>query len=210
MIKHILFDLDGTLYSMKGGMDDFFRMRLWGFTSSWLGISLDEYKILWKEAMKVYGTTLEWLIKEKGFKDTEAFFAHVHPESEIEFLPYDPELRGFLENLPVPCSILTNSPIFHAERVIKQLNLEGVFRQVYAIDDSGLGGKPHPSSYRRALDDFGLKPKEMLYIDDLPRYVEGYINIGGRGLLFDEMDKYKDSPYDRILDIREIVKFLEN
>ena len=208
MIKHILFDLDGTLYSMKGGMDMFFRKQLREFTSSWLGISWEECEPLWKEAMKYYGTTLEWLVQEKGYTDTEAFFTFVHPENEVDFVPDDPELRGLIESFQVPCSILTNSPIFHAERIIKKLNLEGLFQKVYAMNVSGLGGKPHPSSYQQALDAFSLSPKEMLFIDDLPRYVDGYLKIGGMGLLFDEMDKYKDYPHDRINNLRELINFL--
>ena len=209
MIKHILFDLDGTLYSMSKGMDEFFRKRIQEFTASWLGLSWEECMPLWKEALKRYGTTLEWLIAEKGFTDTEAFMAHVHPENEVDFLPDDPELRPFLEALPCPCSILTNAPRFHADRVIKKLNVEGIFKEIFALDDPGAGGKPHPASYQRVLDCYGLSPKQMLFIDDLPKYVEGYIKIGGKALLMDENDVFKDYPLERIRNLKEIIKYLE-
>ena len=209
MIRHILFDLDGTLYSLKEGLQEFFSRRLREYASSWLEISWEECEPLWKDAMKRHGTTLEWLINDYGYTDTEAFFAYVHPENEAEFLPYDPQLRGFLEKLPLPCSILTNSPGFHAERIIKKLDLEGIFQKVFAIDPSGLGGKPHPSSYKRALDAFELKPEEMLFIDDVPRYVEGYLKTGGRALLLDETDTHRDYPHERIKNLKEITRFLE-
>ena len=210
MIRHILFDLDGTLYSQQEDLQDFFTKRLREFTSSWLGLPWEECEPLWRDALKRYGTTLEWLIKEKGFSNPDAFFAHVHPENEADFLPYDPELRGFLEKLNLPCSILTNSPGFHAERIIKKLKLEGLFQHVFAIDSSGLGGKPDPSAYYRALDAFGLKPEEMLFIDDVPRYAEGYVKIGGIGILLDEKDTHKDYPHWRIKSIREIIQFMDN
>ena len=209
MIRHILFDLDGTLYSLQEGLQEFFTKRLQEFTSSWLALPWEECEPLWKDAMKRHGTTLEWLIREKGFTNIDAFFAHVHPENEADFLPYNPELRGFLEKLALPYSILTNSPGFHAERIIKKLDLEGLFQQVFAIDKSGLGGKPDPSSYRRALDTFGLKPNEMLFIDDVPRYAEGYVKIGGRGILLDETGKYKDYPHEKIQSLKELPRLID-
>ena len=208
MIKHIIFDLDGTLYSMQHGMREFFRELLMGLTASWLGISPEECEPIYREALKRHGTTLEWLTKEEGYTDKDAFMAHVHPEEEVKFVPDDPELKEFLEKLPLPCSVLTNSPSFHAERVIKKLQLESVFQRVFSIDDYVLEGKPNPSSYRRALDALGLTPKEAIFIDDYPRYVEGYMNIGGRGILLDETDLYKDYTGEKIKNLKELAGIL--
>jgi putative hydrolase of the HAD superfamily len=209
MIQHILFDLDNTLYSINCGIEDIFLRRLKEYTSSWLGITWEECEPIWRAGLKSYGTTLEWLIEEKGFNAKDEYYAYIHPENEADTMKADPELRRFIEGLPCRSSILTNSPLFHAERIIKKLELEGVFQYVFSIEENGLKGKPHASFFYRALDCLGLKSGEALFIDDIPRYVEGYIAIGGKGLLLDERDKYTWYANQRIKDLTELSKFLE-
>ena len=208
MIQHILFDLDNTLYSVNSGLEAIFIKRIRDYAASWLGATWEECEPEWKEAIKSYGTTLEWLCAEKGFTDIDDYFASMHPENEADFLEADPELRKFLESLPCPCSILTNSPDFHSERIIKKLELEGIFRHQFDIKTNALKGKPHASAFQRALDTIGLKPEEVLFVDDIPRYVNGFIVIGGRGLLLDENDVHKNYPHEKIRNLREIMRFL--
>ena len=208
MIRHIIFDLDDTIYSVNYGLDALFLQRLREYTSSWLGMPWEECEPLWKEALKRCGTTLEWLTTEKGFTDIDDYLAKMHPENEADSLSPDPELRRFLESLPCPFSILTNSPGFHAERIIKKLELEGLFQRVFTIEDNVLKGKPHASAFNRTLDFFGVKPEETLFIDDTPRYVQGFLNLGGRGLLLDEKDVHIHYPHERIKNLWEITHFL--
>ena len=208
MIKHVLFDLDCTLYSSRWGLEENVHRRLLEFTASWLGLPLEESEILRKDGLKRCGTTVEWLVSEKGFNAVDEYQAFLHPENEADNLPPDPELRRFLLELPCPCSILTNSPFFHADRIIKKLGLEGVFVKVFDIYGNGLIGKPHASAFRRALDALNLEPIDALFIDDILRYVEGYLALGGRGLLFDEKGIYTDYPHERIRTLPELRKFL--
>ena len=209
MIRHILFDLDNTLYSADYGLEDRFLDRIEEFTSSFLGMGREECEPLRREALKRYGTTLEWLSAEKGLTAIDDYFAFMHPENEADCLPPNPELRQFLEELPCSCSVLTNSPRFHAERIIKKLELEGIFQNMFDIVSNGLRGKPHESAFRMALDTLGLKAEEALFIDDFPRYVNGYILINGKGILLDENDVHKNYPYEKIRDLREITRFLD-
>jgi len=210
MIRHILFDLDNTLYSINSGLEKFFINRVREYASSWLGLSWEEFDPMWDEAIntKRYGTTLEWLCTEKGFTDVDDYLAHMHPEHETDSLSPDPELRQFLLSLPCPYSILTNSPDFHAERVLKKLGLEGIFQHMFDIKSNALKGKPNALAYQNALDVIGLNPDEVLFVDDIPRYVNGYLVIGGKGLLLDENDKHKNYPHEKIKNLREITKFL--
>ena len=210
MIRHILFDLDNTIYSAKYGIEKQLFKRVSDFVSSFLGLSPEEALVLQIEGFKRWGTSIKWLTSEMGFTDLDAYFAYLHPEDEADCLSPDPALKEFLLNLPCPSSILTNSPAFHAERVIKKMDLEGIFKNIFDIISNDFTGKPHASSYNRALDKIGLKCGEVLFIDDLPAYVEGYIAIGGRGILFDENDNYEDYKYDRIHNLFQLIRFLED
>jgi len=209
MIKHILFDLDNTLYSARYGLEEAVTRRVREFVLSWLGPPLEENERLWREGYKRHGTSVEWLICEKGFTAFDEYQAYIHPEDEADSLLPDPELRSFLESLPCPCSILTNAPRFHADRIIGKLELEGVFHNIFDIVGNGPEGKPKAVSFMRALEALELTPKEVLFIDDIPRYVEGYLALGGRGLLLDEMGIHDNYPHERIKSLRELTLFLD-
>jgi len=206
MIKHILFDLDCTLYSVSHGLTEYVSRRLNEYLAGYLGISIEEAAAERKKQFQLhgYGTTLEWLIVERGFTATTEYLTYVHPEDEADSLPPDPQLRSFIEGLPCPSSILTNAPGFHADRIIRKLGLEGIFRQVFDIESNAFRGKPNASAFQRALDALALKPQEVLFVDDIPSYVKGYLALGGRGILFDERDIYADYPHERINNLREI------
>lgn len=209
MIRHILFDLDNTLYSARYGLEEAVTRRVREFVLSWLDLPHEEAERLWRDGLRRHGTTIEWLMYEKGFKAFEEYQAFIHPENEADSLLPDPELRSFLESFPCPCSILTNAPRFHADRVLKKLELEGIFQHIFDIVGNGLEGKPKPSSFRRALEGLGLTHNEVLFVDDIPRYVEGYLVLGGRGLLLDELDIHKKYPYERIRNLWELDRYLD-
>ena len=209
MIRHILFDLDCTLYSMRYGLEENVSRRIREYVALFLGFSPEENERQRRDGLTRYGTTVEWLMSEKGFTAVDDYYAYVHPDDEADSLPPDPELRRFLEELPCPCSVLTNSPRSHAERIIKKLALEGIFQWVFDIESHGHRGKPHASFFNWALDTIGLKVEEVLFVDDVPRYAKGYLAIGGRAILLDESDIHKDYPHERIRNLRELKKFLD-
>jgi len=209
MIRHILFDVDNTLYSARYGLEEAVTQRVREFVLLWMGPPQDENERIWREGYRRYGTTVEWMMQERGFTAFDEYQAFIHPEGEVDALLPDPELRSFLESLPCPCSVLTNAPRFHADRVIEKLKLEGVFQNIFDLVGNGREGKPKASVFRRVLDILELTPNEVLFVDDVPRYVEGYLALGGRGLLLDEMGIYNDYPHERIHKLQEISRFLD-
>jgi len=209
MIKHILFDLDNTLYSVRYGFEENVCDLILEYIVGFLALPREECIRQWKEGRKKYGTTIEWLTSEKGFTAVDEYHVFVHPENEADSLLPDPKLRRFLESLPCPCSILTNSPGFHADRIIKKMELEGVFRSIFDIYFNNLVSKPSAAAYMRVLDTLALKPQEVLFIDDIKSYVEGYHALGGKGILLDELDIHTDYPHHRIKSLYELKRFLD-
>ena len=210
MIRYILFDLDNTLYPSSLGLDEEMGERIGEFVAKFLDLPPEQARSVRLERSKRYGTTLEWLIAEKGLEDIEAYYAAVHPEGEEVRLKPDPELRSFIKSLSVPAAILTNAPMEHADRVLRKLDLEGLFTHIFDIRWNGLKGKPAESAFRSVLQEIRMKSEEVLFIDDLPSYVEGFIRIGGQGVLLDERDIHAGSKYPRVRTIYEIAQFLDH
>ena len=208
MHKYLLFDLDNTLYSCRYDLEDNVRRRMKEFSAVFLGITPEEVWQMRLEQGKKYGTTLEWLMNDKGFTDVETYLAAVHPKGEADNLPPDPQLKIFLESIRIPKAVLTNSPGEHAELILDKLGIAGLFTHIFDSRQCGFKGKPHSDVFNYALNILGMRPADVLFIDDNPQNVEGFIVMGGGGLLLDENNVFNDYPYSKISDLKELKKYI--
>jgi len=204
MLRLLLLDLDNTLYSDLVGMERDILQRMNNFVASFLELDISEAAEIRRDRSRRYGTTLEWLMAEHAFTDAEAFFAAVHPAGEESVISRDPALRRLLESIALPKVIFTNSPMEHAERVLSKLGVSDLFETVYDIRFNRLKGKPHAEAIERVLGDRGAAPAESVLVDDLPKYVRGFVEAGGHGILLDEFDRYADLPFPRIHGLVEL------
>ena len=211
MITHLLFDLDNTLYSARYGLEKNVSERLENYVSRLLGIGHKESEELHRSLIrdKGYGTTIEWLIKEKGFTGIDDYYAAINPQDEADSLPPDPDLGDFLASIPLPKFILTNSTIVHSGRILEKLGIEEHFTDIFDIRFNNFKGKPHSDAFMRALNAMDAKPSATLFIDDYPEFIAGFLKMGGKGVLLDEFGRHPAFPHDRIANIREIIKFLD-
>jgi putative hydrolase of the HAD superfamily len=145
---------------------------------------------------------------EEGLTDVEAYFAAVHPPGEVDSLVPDSELRAFLAGISIPKAILTNSPREHADVVLSKLGLNDIFTHIFDIRQCNFLGKPRRESFDHALRTLNLGVEEVLFIDDYPPYVEGFVALGGRGLLLDEDDVHGNGTLPRIRELREITRYI--
>ena len=210
MIKHLLFDLDNTLYSAKYGLEKKVSERLERFISELLNISHEESEQTHRDLIqkKGYGTTLEWLLTEKGFTDIETYYAAINPEDEADSLSADPELGNFLASIPLPKAILSNSCRIHIDRILNKLGIAGNFEYIFDIRLNNYRGKPHRDAFLRAMEAMNARPETTLFIDDYPEYLAGFSKIGGQCLLLDESDRHAGLSFNRIRNLRELERFL--
>jgi putative hydrolase of the HAD superfamily len=204
MIRYLLLDLDNTLYSDTRGMERDILVRMNAFVAEYLGISVHEARERRHEVIKGYGTTLEWLMAEEGLSDPDSYFAAIHPEGEEYCIEPDPDLAGILDSIELPKAVFTNSPREHAERVLRKLGVTDKFNAIYDIRFSLLKGKPHPDSFRRVCAACGVLVEEALFVDDLPKYIRGFLEIGGKGLLLDEAGRHANAGMRRIHSLAEL------
>jgi putative hydrolase of the HAD superfamily len=207
-IEYILFDLDGTLYSARYGLEQAVGRRVNEYIAAWLKLPPEK---AWKKRREGitsggYGTTIEWLLSETGFPPSrvEDYFACIHPENEADALPPDPGLAALLDSIPLPKAILSNAPHEHAVRILKRLGVERRFTSIFDIRCNGLKGKPRPGAFLRPLETLGLESPQCALVDDVPVNVESYRALGGTGILFDEYDKRRDFPGPRVTRLEEL------
>jgi len=181
-IRHLLFDLDNTLYPSSSEMDRGITRRMLECVAEFFNVSPDEAVRLRAERITHYSTTLEWL-RAEGLTDVEKFLAHVHPENEADELPPQEGLRNFLISLDYPKSILTNAPREHADRVLAKLGIGDLFSAVCDIRDCGFLGKPYPQAYTTALSKTGAEIGTTLFLDDMTKYTDGWAALGGTAVL---------------------------
>lgn len=174
--------MDNTLYPASSAMDKGITRRMLECVAEFFHCSIDEAIALRSERIVHYSTTLEWL-RSEGLTDIEGFLAHVHPSNEAEELPPQPGLRDFLISLNIPMSILTNAPHEHADTVLGKLGIADLFEAVTDIRDAGFNGKPYPDSYMAALKKVGATIENTLFLDDMQKYTDGWVALGGTAVL---------------------------
>ena len=184
---HLLFDMDNTLYPASSAMDKGITRRMLECVAEFFHCDMEQAIALRSEWIVHYSTTLEWL-RSEGLTDIEGFLAHVHPSNEADELPLQPGLREFLISLNMPMSILTNAPHEHADTVLGKLGIADLFEAVTDIRDAGFNGKPYPDSYMAALRKVGAAIENTLFLDDMQKYTDGWVALGGTAVLIGDQN----------------------
>jgi putative hydrolase of the HAD superfamily len=127
-----------------------------------------------------YGSTLKGLMVEHGFSDSEGYFKNNHPTDVETYLRKDRHLFQALSSIPIPKSILTNSAIEHAQRVIDYLELRDIFDNIFDLKFNDLIGKPNTAAYTKPLDFLSKRAEEVLFVDDKVEFLEPFREIGGK------------------------------
>ena len=152
-----VFDLDNTLYTPDTNLWQQIDDRIRAFVSEFLKVTPEDAFRVQKDFYKRYGTTMRGLMAEHNMKPDD-FLEFVH---EIDHSPLEPNptLGHALEQLPGRKLILTNGTRKHAEAVMKRLDIDKHFEDVFDIAAADLEPKPKPMVYDRFLKKHGVDPK---------------------------------------------------
>lgn len=186
MIRHLLLDMDNTIYPASDGMDAGMTERMKHYVASFLGLPYDKAVALREKRRNLYGTTLEWLKHEHGLEDTSGYYEAIHPENELEELKPNPSLRPYLLSLGLPMTLLTNGPAVHAQRVLGFFGIEDIFLDIWDLDRLEGKGKPARTAFESALSSSAYRIEETLFVDDYLKYLAPWKEMGGRCVQIDE------------------------
>lgn len=164
-----VFDLDNTLYPhhlLWQQVDD----RICAYIVDFLKVSHDEAFRVQKDYYKRYGTTMCGLMTEHGLNPDD-YLEFVH---KIDHSPLTPNaaLGDALEKLPGRKLILTNGTRKHADAVMKRLEIDRHFEDVFDIAAADLDPKPLPQVYKRFLARHEVDPAKAAMFEDLSRNLE--------------------------------------
>jgi putative hydrolase of the HAD superfamily len=165
-----VFDLDNTLYPHDLNLWQQIDERIQKFISDFLRIPREDAFRVQKDYYKRYGTSMRGLMAEHGMKPDD-FLEFVHAIDHSPLLP-NPELGDAIEQLPGRKLILTNGTRKHAEAVMRRLEIDRHFEDVFDIAAADLDPKPLPQVYDRFLHKHGVDPRKAAMIEDLARNLE--------------------------------------
>ncbi len=165
-----VFDLDNTLYPHDLNLWQQIDDRIRQFVADFLKVTKEDAFRLQKDYYRRYGTTMRGLMAEHGMKPDD-FLEFVHAIDHSPLVP-NPELGDAIERLPGRKLILTNGTRKHADAVIRRLEIDKHFEDVFDIAAADLDPKPLPQVYDRFLQRHGVDPLKAAMIEDLARNLE--------------------------------------
>jgi pyrimidine 5'-nucleotidase len=162
----LFFDLDDTLYPPESGLWGAIGRRIELFMHDIVQIPWEEIPAMRKQLFFQYGTTMRGL-QTIYHIDTADYLAFVHDVPLREFISPDAELRKVLLSLPQRKVIFTNADANHANRVLRVLELEGIFEKIIDICATAPYCKPEPQAFEIALKLAGeASSNRCVLIDD--------------------------------------------
>jgi len=171
--RHIetwVFDLDNTLYPHHLNLWQQVDERIRDYIAGFLAIPRDEAFRVQKDYYKRYGTSMRGLMTEHGMAPDD-FLDYVH---QIDHSPLQANaaLARAIEKLAGRKLILTNGTREHADAVLRRLEIEHHFDDVFDIRAAELEPKPQPVVYERFLARHDVDPNKAAIFEDLARNLE--------------------------------------
>ena len=220
-IKNWVFDLDNTLYSPEENIFSQIDKRMTEFIISKFNVNEEEAFNIQKKYFLEYGTTLSGLMKRENI-DPDEFLEFVH-NINLEILKPNIELSKIIKNLPGDKFIFTNGSKKHAENVLEQLEMSGIFDDIFDIKDSNFIPKPNINAYLNFIDKTKIEPDISIMFEDIGRNLEAAKKLGMKTVLIKrnvpmQNDKFKTKDFESLWEDNDfadcitddLVKFFNN
>ncbi len=213
MIKRIIFDLDDTLmvsdeifskcikkglqeegYSLKGNIvekiDNFFEE----YERTHQYYDYEEVAVSFNKRNKMQITT-------QTLKRIDEILVNEFPGKVMENIP------KILEYLSSKYELVVLTNYFYDVQVerLKRTNLKKYFKKIFAGDK--IPCKPYPESYKLAAEN-NLYEQCLVIGDNILNDYLKPLELGMQAILFDKTGKYKEKEYQKISNMKELMKLL--
>ena len=173
---HWFFDLDNTLYCANSGIFDQIHKKMSEFISTNLNVSLEKAKLLQKKYFVENGTTLYGLMLNHNI-NPEKFLDYVH-DIDFSIVKPDNELNDLIKKIPEKKIIFTNANISYVKKILKNLNLENIFDDIYDIEKMDYLPKPNLKTYKKLISTYNFDVKKAILFDDIPQNLLPAADLG--------------------------------
>lgn len=191
-IQNWIFDLDNTLYRADAEFFSQIDRKMTAFISRYLALQPDKARLVQKEFLAEYGTSLSGMMAVHGMDPAE-FLDYVH-DVDLHMLDPDPQLREYIKALPGRKFIFTNGSKGHARNVAGHLNLFDLFDGHFGIEDVDYVPKPKRSPYIKFCDVFDIEPQTAIFFEDNLRNLEVPKHMGMRTVLVTSDEDWGHEP----------------
>ncbi len=208
-VRHVLFDLDETMYRKDTGVMDLISERINEYMSLRLGIDPVDVAAIRQRYYREYGTTGRGLHLHYDL-DLDDYFEFVHDLPVEEVLRPDRRLDGMLGGLSAEKSIFTNATARHARRVLRVLGVARHFGHIVGIAELQYVPKPDIRAYHRMLQLLGAQAEECVLVDDRVRNLRPGQSLGMTTVLVgdDAPDDGVDYVVDDVTEVGRIVEII--
>jgi len=182
----LLVDLDRTMYPFESGVWDAIGARIHVFIKDKLDLSNEAALALRIRLREQYKSTMHGLHLEFGINEQE-YLDYVHDIDLTALIPPNPDLPAILAAISQKKYIFTNSIYYHAERILKFLDVYDLFEDI--IDASKI--LPYTKFEREAFP-IALRlignpsPAECVMIDDEEEIIDRAMEEGLKGILVNQ------------------------
>ena len=207
-IKHISFDLDGTL------VDSLPIMKIaWEASMSALNLNCNfaDYR---KYTGLPFPKILELLDLSEYEKDlSEIYFSHTKKLShEVTAFDGVNDVLTWAKEADISTSIITSKPRENSEHLCESLKFQ---IDMLICGDDHQYGKPNPAIAQEVLEAFNLSPRDVLYIGDMAVDYQFSLNVGMSFIFFDAegmnaLPNNLINPVESISCIKEVVTRLSD
>jgi putative hydrolase of the HAD superfamily len=161
-----IFDLDNTLHDATPHIFPHINRSMTAYLQEHLKLSEKEANDLRIDYWQRYGATLSGLMKHHG-TDPDHFLWHTHQFPRLtEMVLREPRLRWVLKRLPGRKLVYSNAPLHYARAVLKLMQVDDLFDDVFSIEQAHYRPKPETAGFRLLLRKYGLQAAQCVMVED--------------------------------------------
>ena len=209
-IRHLLFDVDETLYPSSCALWPMLRERIVQYMVERVGMTRAAAEALRERYLAEYGTTTRGLYLHNQI-DIDDYLRYVHDVAINSVLFNDPALQRVLSQIAQPKHLFTNATRTHALNVVQCLGVRDNFERIFSLEDFAYASKPDPRPYEVVLQKLEARGEECLLLEDSLRNLAAGKRFGMTTILVGDQTHNADGVVDfHIARVHDILSVLND